>query len=245
MKHILLGTTLLSFASSFAFADIPVRDANSIARLQEISNTTDDILKEDKEIKENTVKILEAVTGNRDGSLGMGQEGAAGGTSVAKAPSMGSVLNGGAMSFGGLGDAAKQIGSLMVNGMKLVKDLKAMFKGKEVDTAVNSVYQNGVNTVALTSAMIEETTAGVKARNETVAGIAGKIGQAPDLKGAMDENSRLQAETINTTNELIGVQNAAALAINQKVQIELVNISETAKLVKKKEVNPFAELAKE
>ncbi|RWC95072.1 MAG: hypothetical protein EOS73_34580 [Mesorhizobium sp.] len=67
----------------------------------------------------------------------------------------------------------------------------------------------------------------------------GQIGQAENVKGSVDENTRMQLETARSINELIGVQNGAVSALNEDLKFRLTQQSQVQKLLQFKDVNPF------
>ena len=71
-------------------------------------------------------KTLQAVTGDRS-SLAQGslaQMALGGGFSMGQAPSLGSVISGGPLSFAGLGGNSQSIISTLISGLHLVKSLE-------------------------------------------------------------------------------------------------------------------------
>ncbi|TIM18004.1 MAG: conjugal transfer protein, partial [Mesorhizobium sp.] len=102
--------------------------------------------------------------------------------SIASAPSFGSVLNGGTLSFGGLGGQAQQIAGAVINGLQLVKQLKAVIEGEDPG-AVNSLYSGSVNTSALLAALTQQASQGVTTREQSLQSATGQIGQAQNVKG--------------------------------------------------------------
>ena len=186
-------------------------------------------------------EILESLSGTRNGSLGITQQGLGGGMSIAQAPSFGSVLTGGALSFGGLGGDAQKIAGAVINGLQLVKTLKAVVDGKDLG-AVNTVYGGAVNTSALLAALTQQASQGVTQREQSLQSATGKIGQAENVKGSVDENTRMQLETARSINELIGVQNGAVSALNEEMKMRLTQQSEVQKMLQYQDVNPFKSL---
>ena len=96
MKKLSLALLIATASAPTAFAQgVPVNDAANLAKAQEIASTTDQILSTDKQIMQFTQQTLQAVTGDRStGSLAQMALGS--GFSMGQAPSLGSVISGGA-----------------------------------------------------------------------------------------------------------------------------------------------------
>lgn len=239
MKRVLIAITLL--ASSVAVghaAGIAVLDSANLAIAESNAKNTNEIMKSNGDILAKSKEILEALSGSRNGSLGIAQQGLGGSMSIAQAPSFGSVLNGGTLSFGGLGGDAQGIAGKIINGLQLVKQIKAVIDGEDAG-AVNSVYGGAVNTTALLSALTQQASAGVTQREQSLQSATGSIGQAENVKGSVDENTRMQAETARSINELIGVQNGAVAALTEEMKMKLTQQSEVQKMMQYQDVNPF------
>jgi cytochrome b len=228
----------LSLMSSSVLADVPVIDATNLAVARENAENTGEIMRTNADILEKSKEILKALSGSRDGSMGIGSEGLAGGMTVSGAPSFGSVMNGGTLSFGNLSSQAQEMAAMVINGLQLVKTVKAIVEGEDPGAA-NNAYSSAVNTAALLSALTSQASAGVTAREQSLQSASGQIGEAEDVKGSVDANTKMQLETARTMNELIGVSNGAVSAMNQEMQFRLTQQSETAKMMKYKDVNPF------
>lgn len=198
-----------------ARAQVPVIDSANLAKAQEIATSTQQILTADRQIMQFTQKTLQAVTGDRS-SLAQGslaQMALGGGFSMAQAPSLGSVISGGALSFAGMGAGSQNIVSTLINGLQLVETLTGLTNGQAhpVDTA----YRNSVNVAATLSGLINSTQGAVQSRSSAFTTGSQQIGRAPDLKGSIDQNTQIQVQTGQTINELNGVVNNAAAAANQ------------------------------
>lgn len=205
----------LVIATSAARAQVPVIDNANLTKAQEIATSTRQILDADQQILQFTQKTLVAVTGDRtsqaQGSLA--QMALGGGFSMAQAPSLGSVISGGSLSFAGLGSGSQNIVSTLINGLQLVQTITGMTGGQThpVDTA----YKNSVNVAATLSGLIDSTQGAVQQRSSAFTQGGQQIGQAQDLKGSVDQNTQVQIQTGQTINELNGVVNNAAAAANQ------------------------------
>jgi len=132
---------------------------------------------------------------------------------MAQAPSLGSVISGGTLSFAGLGAGSQNIVSALINGLQLVETITGLTAGQAhpADTA----YRNSVNVAATLSGLIDSTQGAVQQRSAAFVQGGQQIGQAQDLKGSVDQNTQVQIQTGQTINELNGVVNNAAAAANQ------------------------------
>lgn len=237
MKSYLLATVFVAISMP-ALADIPVIDNTNLAIAKKNAENTGKIMNTNTDILDKTKEILGALSGSRDGTMGIASTGLGGNMSVSAAPSFSSIMNGGTLSFGGLDANSQNIAATLINGLQLVKQVKAIVEGEDT-SAMNSAYSGGVNTVALLSALTQQATQGVTQREQSLQSVTGQIGAAEDVKGSVDANTRLQLETARTINELIGVSNGAVSALNTEMQMRLTQQSETAKMLQYKDVNPF------
>ncbi|TIP28159.1 MAG: conjugal transfer protein [Mesorhizobium sp.] len=238
MKRTVAASLFLVASTALGNAQIAVIDGANLDVARENAENTNSIMKSNEDILEKSKEILQALSGTRNGSLGIGQQGLGGGMSIASAPSFGSVLNGGTLSFGGLGGQAQQIAGAVINGLQLVKQLKAVMEGEDPG-AVNSLYNGSVNTSALLAALTQQASQGVTTREQSLHSATGQIGQAENVKGSVDENTRMQLETARSINELIGVQNGAVSALNEDLKFRLTQQSQVQKMLQFKDVNPF------
>ena len=126
----------------------------------------------------------------------------------------------------------------MISGLQLVKQLKAVIQGEDPG-AVNSLYSGSVNASALLAALTQQASQGVTTREQSLQSATGQIGQSENVKGSVDENTRMQLETARSINELIGVQNGAVSALNEDLKFRLTQQSQVEKLLQFKDVNPF------
>lgn len=211
----LLIATLVSVAPVLVHAQVPVIDSANLSQAQAIATSTQQILAADQQIMQYTQRTLQAVTGDRSSQAqgSLAQMALGGGFSMAQAPSLGSVISGGALSFAGMGSGSQNIVSTLINGLQLVKSITGLTTGQlnPVDTA----YQNSVNVAATLSGLIDSTQSAVQQRSSAFTAGGQQIGQAPDLKGSVDQNTQVQIQTGMTINELNGVVNNAAAAANQ------------------------------
>ncbi|MBQ8106541.1 MAG: conjugal transfer protein [Bradyrhizobium sp. PARBB1] len=196
-------------------AQVPVIDNANLAKAQQIATDTKSILTADQQIMQFTQKTLQAVTGDRtsqaQGSLAQMALGS--GFSMAQAPSLGSVISGGALSFAGMGAGSQNIVSTLINGLQLVQTITGLANGQT--HAVDTAYKNSVNVAATLSGLINSTQSAVQTRSQAFTQGGQQIGSAQDLKGSVDQNTQVQIQTGQTVNELNGVVNNAAAAANQ------------------------------
>lgn len=238
MKKISLAFLLIVSTATQTLADIPVIDNANLVIAKQNAENTGEIMKTNTDILDKTKEILQALSGTRDGSMGIGSTGLGGNMSIATAPSFSSIVNGGTLSFGGLSGDAQKIAATLINGLQLVKQVKSILDDKDPG-AMNNAFSGAVNTAALLSALTQQATQGVSQRESALQRATGQIGSAEDVKGSVDANTRMQLETARTINELIGVSNGAVSALNSDMQMKLTQQSETAKMLQYKDVNPF------
>lgn len=210
-----LAGLLFCLPCGTVFAQVPVNDAANLAKAQEIASSTRQILETDREILTNTQRTLQAITGDRSsvaqGSLA--QMALGGGFTMASAPSLGSVISGGTLAFGGMGSDAQGIVSNLINGLQLVRSITGLINGSSRPT--DQAYQNSVNVAATITGLVSATQGAVQQRSSAFMQGGNQIGSAPDLKGSIDQNTQAQIQTGQTVNELTGVVNTAVTATNQ------------------------------
>ena len=227
----LLASLAVAFgALTPATAQVPTIDSANLAKAQEIATSTQNILTSDQQILQYTQKTLSAVTGDRStqaqGSLA--QMALGGGFSMAQAPSLGSVISGGALSFAGMSASSQNMVSTLINGLQLVQSITGLASGNPVDAA----YKNSVNVAATLSGLIASTQSAMQKRSQAFTQGGQQIGQAPDLKGSVDQNTQVQIQTGQTVNELNGVVNNAVTAANQANLDRLAAASAAARAMK-------------
>ena len=170
-------------------AQVPVIDNANLAKAQQIATDTKSILTADQQIMQFTQKTLQAVTGDRtsqaQGSLAQMALGS--GFSMAQAPSLGSVISGGALSFAGMGAGSQNIVSTLINGLQLVQTITGLANGQT--HAVDTAYKNSVNVAATLSGLINSTQSAVQTRSQAFTQGGQQIGSAQDLKGSVDQNT--------------------------------------------------------
>lgn len=233
-----LKLALATFAlATTANAQIAVIDNKNLSVAKENAQNTNSIMESNKDILEKSTEILKALSGSRTGNLGIGAQGLGGSMSVASAPSLGSILNGGALSFGGLSGDVQKIAGAVINGLQLVKTLQNLKNGG--NSSLNNAWSGSVNVAALLSALTTQASQGVTTREQSLQSATGQIGQAEDVKGSVDENTRMQLETARAVNEVISVNNAAVSALNEDLKAKLLRQSQVQKMMTTTKVNPF------
>jgi len=205
----------LTLISGQALAQVPVIDSANLTQSTQIATTTQSILKADQQIMKYTQKTLQAVIGDRSSQAGqLSQMALGGGFSMGSAPSLGSVLSGGTLSFGGMGVGSQNIVSTLLQGLQLAKTISGLTSGQT--TTFDQSYANSVNVASTLAGLVDSTQGAVQQRSSAFTQGAGQIGQAADLKGSVDQNSQIQVQTGQTVNEMIGVLNNAVAAANQQ-----------------------------
>jgi hypothetical protein len=240
-----IAALILIAACSAAQAQVPVIDNANLGVARENARNTGEIRRSNEEILRQTTSILQALSGQRTGDaqgqmLGIGL----GGASIAGVPPWGQLLQGGSMSFGGLGGGeAQNMASALINGLQLARSLQNLF-GQQGGSqgSVDSAYLGAVNTATLLSALTSQASQGVANRGQQFTAIGGRIGTSEDVKGSVDQNSQLQVQTGLTINELIGVTNGAVAALNAEQVQRITRQSETARFLayESGQANPFA-----
>lgn len=241
MKKIVL-TLAFALLSGSAMAQIAVIDGANLDVARQNAKNTNAIMDSNKDILEKSEQILQSLTGSRDGSLGIGQMGLGGNMSIAQAPSFGSVLNGGALSFGGLSPDIQKVAGAVINGLQLVKQIQQVTGDR--NSAINTAYTGSVNVASLLSALTSQASQGVTQREQSLQSAGGQIGQSEDVKGSVDQNTRIQLENARAVNELIGVQNGAVAALNEEMKRRLLRQSQVQRMMTPSDVNPFENFGK-
>ena len=209
---VLCAFSVLSVAPA-ALAQVPVIDGANLTQSQQTATNTKQILSTDQNILSNVQKTLQAVTGNRS-SLAQGslaQMALGGGFSMGSAPSLGSVISGGPLSFAGLGGNSQQIISTLISSLNLVKSLSGLQSSLPSDKA----FLNSSNTASLILGLINSTQGTVQNASTAYTTGAQQIGGSPDVKGSIDQNSQIQAQNGQSIVQLNGAVNTAAAAANQ------------------------------
>lgn len=214
MKRAILIFCVASFCVvPHASAQVPVIDGANLTQSQQTATNTKHILSADQQILTNVQKTLQAVTGDRS-SLAQGslaQMALGGGFSMGNAPSLGSVISGGPLSFAGLGGNSQQIISTLISGLNLVKSLSGLQSTLPSDKA----YLNSSNSASLILGLINSTQGTVQSASTAYTTGAQQIGSSPDVKGSIDQNSQIQTQNGQSIVQLNGAVNTAAAAANQ------------------------------
>ena len=214
--HLAIAVFVIGLAvAPQANAQVPVIDSANLTKAQQIATSTQQILTADQQILQFTQKTLQAVTGDRSSQAqgSLAQMALGGGFSMAQAPSLGSVISGGALSFAGMGAGSQNIVSTLINGLQLVQTITGLANGQT--NPVDTAYKNSVNVAATFSGLINSTQTAMQTRSQAFTQGGQQIGTAQDLKGSVDQNTQVQIQTGQTINELNGVVNNAATAANQ------------------------------
>lgn len=214
--HLAIAVFVIGLAvAPQANAQVPVIDSANLTKAQQIATSTQQILTADQQILQFTQKTLLAVTGDRSSQAqgSLAQMALGGGFSMAQAPSLGSVISGGALSFAGMGAGSQNIVSTLINGLQLVQTITGLANGQT--NPVDTAYKNSVNVAATLSGLINSTQTAMQTRSQAFTQGGQQIGTAQDLKGSVDQNTQVQIQTGQTINELNGVVNNAATAANQ------------------------------
>ena len=181
MSKRILGLLAGMIWSSYAFAQVPVIDAANLTQAQQTAANTKQILATDQSILSNVQKTLQAVTGNRS-SLAQGslaQMALGGGFSMGQAPSLGSVISGGPLSFAGLGGNSQSIISTLISGLQLVKSLTGQATALPADTA----FTNSANTTATIVGLINSAQGTVTSATTAYTSGASSIGSFARREG--------------------------------------------------------------
>jgi hypothetical protein len=206
--HLAIAVFVIGLAvAPQANAQVPVIDSANLTKAQQIATSTQQILTADQQILQFTQKTLQAVTGDRSSQAqgSLAQMALGGGFSMAQAPSLGSVISGGALSFAGMGAGSQNIVSTLINGLQLVQTITGLANGQT--NPVDTAYKNSVNVAATLSGLINSTQTAMQTRSQAFTQGGQQIGTAQD--------TQVQIQTGQTINELNGVVNNAATAANQ------------------------------
>ena len=176
-----------------ANAQVPVIDSANLTKAQQIATSTQQILTADQQILQFTQKTLQAVTGDRSSQAqgSLAQMALGSGFSMAQAPSLGSVISGGALSFAGMGAGSQNIVSTLINGLQLVQTITGLANGQT--NPVDTAYKNSVNVAATLSGLINSTQSAMQTRSQAFTQGGQQIGTAQDLKGSVDQNTQVRS----------------------------------------------------
>lgn len=226
---VLIGLVAASAAQA---QGVPVIDSSNLAKATEIATNTQSILSADQQIMQFTQKTLAAVTGDRS-SVAQGnlaQMALGSGFSMGQAPSLSSIISGGTLSFTGMGSGSQNVVSQLINGLQLVNSITGLLTGSKHPS--DAAYQNSVNVASALTGLINSTQGAIQQRSQAFKTGGSQIGQAPDLKGSIDQNTQVQIQTGSTINEMTGVVNNAVAAANQSNLDRLAAESAAARAMK-------------
>ena len=195
-----------------ASAQYAVYDNAVNKQATQTANNTQQILKSNQSIQGDVAKTLAAVTGARSDGQAFANMGIGGGFNMGQAPSFGNLIGGeSAMNFGGLGGNFQQIASAAINGMKLVNSLSGLSGANALGN--DKAYRGAANTLAALTGTIAGTSQATATRSTTYQGLANQLGNAPDLKGALEQNSQIHLQNGLVSNEIVGGVNATTAAV--------------------------------
>ena len=227
---VLLATALLPAVAPSASAQVPVFDEATFAKAQATARNTLDILDASRDTLDVTRRTLEAVTGERQDGTSFRDIALGSGFSIGQAPSIADIFEGGTLSFGSIDPEIARVATTLINGMQLLQELRTYSEG--VESAGNRNYTQAVSRAAQLAALVAGAQDASRARTQALTQAAGQVGQASDLKGALDQNTMLQVQQGLTTNELIGTMNGALTALQQQTLDELVAQSGAAEIMR-------------
>jgi hypothetical protein len=95
----------------------------------------------------------------------------------------------------------------------------------------DKVYGNAVSTAAAVTGLIAATQGATQSRVGQYQQAGGQIGQAKDIKGAIDQNTQVQLQNGLLLNEVIGQQNGILATLQAQRMQELTSDSEMAKML--------------
>lgn len=215
--YLAVGLPMIA-SQAMAQGKVEVIDQDTLTQATKTASNTSQIMTSNGQILQTVNQTLQALTGNRTtGSLSSAALGS--GFSIGGAPNLTSLLSGGQMSWGSLGQYGT-MATTILNGLNLVKSLTGNTDSAGL-TGSDKAYQGAVNTAAALTGIISGTQASSQARTQAFTAAAGTIGSAPDIKGSIDQNSQLQVQTGLTINELIGTMNANNAAVNAQLGQDL------------------------
>ena len=227
MRTLLFAATLLAVSAPSAFAVMPVIDTANLAQAQAVAANTLAIMQSNQQIQLLTQQVLTATTGNRTSTAGQFGSAALGsGFNVTQAPNLGSILSTGMLSWGSLGSGASQTAASLINGLNLVQSLSGLVTGQS--TTQDKSYATAVSTATALAGLIAATQGASQTRQLSFQTASGQIGQAPDLKGSIDQNSQLVVQGSQTMNEIIGAINNVLTAQNLRNTQDIALQSSTA-----------------
>ena len=221
-----IATALLLSLSGGSWAQVPVIDDATLKQATQTASNTASIMQSNQSILQTVNQTLAAVTGNRStgslSSIGLGS-----GFSMSSVPDLSSLLGGGSLSMGSLGQYG-QTATQIINGLNLVKTLSG---ASSAAGSTDQAYVGAVNTVATLTAAISGAQAASSTQASAFTGANALVGTAPDIKGSIDQNSQLTAQVGQTINQLISTVNLTNAALNAQQQQDLAAQSKLSNMV--------------
>ena len=228
MRRFLSALAIFGFMGAVAYAQVPVTDAANIKESVQIKELSRQIQSDTSIVKDNTMKTLQAVTGDRTqdasqfSNLATGQ-----GFSMSQAPDFASILQGNQSSFGGIGGVFQNNAAQLINGLNLVKSLVDQFKGGA--TANSKSYDQAVQTLTTMMALTDAMNSSAKQRTNSFQGATEQIGRAQDMKGALEQNTQMVLQGNQTTNEAVGSLNNQVHLLSEQQRAGVAAMSERNK----------------
>jgi hypothetical protein len=242
IRQVVMRACVLSFllsASAANAAGMAVLDIENLAVAQQNARQTREILANDKELNAKTDQIAKALTGSRDGSLSLPPDGLGRGVAIAGAPSLGQFVQEDRMNLGRISPEARRAAAFMINGLMLAVTLQQQARSDGRTDAVNQVHRTRVRGSVLLAALGEQASRNAAVREQRISGAAIAVGRSEDIKGAVDENTRVGLETTRAVNELIAMQAVVLSTTSNELASEASRSTEVKKLLQYRDVNPF------
>ncbi len=133
--------------------------------------------------------------------------------------------------FGGLSGSQKNEIATALNALNLVASLINLADGAK-NPGVNQQYQKGLNQVTALTGVVEGMGQSAVDRTNRIKELQGQIGQAKDLKGALDQNTQWMNQNALVLNEDVGLTNFIVHQQNEQDKANLLLISQMARAMK-------------
>ena len=212
-----------------ARAQVPVQDAANIAVSEKITHLSRQIQEDTSIVKDNTIKTLQAITGERTQDAAQFARLATGnGFSMGQAPDFRSILSGNQAIFGNIGGEFQNAAAKLINGLNLVKMVATTVNGGKLSGA-NQAYSQGINTLTTMTALTDAMNSATKERQNSFLQATQQVGSAQDLKGALEQNTQMVLQGNQTTNEAVGSLNNQVMLLNQQYKAALATSSQNLK----------------
>jgi hypothetical protein len=226
-------------ASTASAAGMAVLDIENLVVAQQNVRQTREILDNAKDLNAKTEQIAKALTGSRDGSLSLPPDGLGRGVAIASTPSFGQFVEEDRMNLGRISPEARRAAAFMINGLMLATTLQQQTRIDGRNGAVNQLHRSRVRGSVLLAALGEQASRNAAVREQRISGAAIAVGRADDIKGAVDENTRVGLETTRAVNELIAMQAVVLSTMSTGLASEASRSTEVKKLLQYRDVNPF------